>query len=106
VRNRSVATSGDYEKYFEQHGKRYCHLIDPRTGYPVQDVVSVTVLADTTMQADAISTAAFILGADKGFTFLEQLPHAEGVMVVRRHDAPDALDIRISSGLKHAVTLS
>jgi thiamine biosynthesis lipoprotein len=106
VHNRSVATSGDYEKYFEHDGKRYCHLIDPRSGYPVQDVASVTILADTTMQADAISTAVFILGADKGFTFLEQLPHAEGVMVVRRHDAPDALDIRISSGLKHAVTLS
>jgi thiamine biosynthesis lipoprotein len=106
VHNRSVATSGDYEKYFEQDGKRYCHLIDPRSGYPVQDVASVTILADTTMQADAISTAVFILGPDKGFTFLEQHPHAEGVMVVRHHGAPEVLDIRITRGLKHAVTLS
>lgn len=106
VHNRSVATSGNYEKYFEQHGKRYGHLIDPRTGYPVAEVASVTVLADTAMQADAISTAAFVLGPDQGLALLERLPHVEGLMAIGRPEAPAGLDIRISSGLKHAVTLS
>jgi thiamine biosynthesis lipoprotein len=106
VHNRSVATSGHYEKYFEQYGKRYCHLIDPRTGYPVEDVASVTVLADTAMQADAISTAAFVLGPDKGFALIERLPNVEGMMAVERREASEALSIRISSGLKDAVTLS
>jgi thiamine biosynthesis lipoprotein len=101
-----VATSGHYEKYFEQYGKRYCHLIDPRTGYPVEDVASVTVLADTAMQADAISTAAFVLGPDKGFALIERLPNVEGMMAVERREASEALSIRISSGLKDAVTLS
>jgi thiamine biosynthesis lipoprotein len=106
VHNRSVATSGNYEKYFEQHGKRYCHLIDPRTGYPVEAVASVTVLADTAMQADAISTAAFALGPDQGFALIERLPNVEGIMAVERHEASEALFIRISSGLKDAVTFS
>jgi thiamine biosynthesis lipoprotein len=105
VHNRSVATSGGYEKFFEQDGKRYCHLIDPRSGYPVQDIASVTVLADTTMQADALSTAAFILGPDKGFALLAQLPNVEGVMVVRRDATPEALDIRVSHGLQGAIAL-
>jgi thiamine biosynthesis lipoprotein len=105
VHNRSVATSGDYEKFFEQDGKRYCHLIDPRSGYPVQDIASVTVLADTTMRADALSTAAFILGPEKGFALLEQLPDVEGVIVVRRNTTPDALDIRVSRGLQGAIAL-
>lgn len=105
VHNRSVATSGDYEKFFEQDGKRYCHLIDPRSGYPVQDIASVTVLADTTMQADALSTAAFILGPDQGFALLEQLPNVEGVMVVRRETTPEALDIRVTRGLQEAIAL-
>jgi thiamine biosynthesis lipoprotein len=105
VHNRSVATSGDYEKFFEHDGKRYCHLIDPRSGYPVQDIASVTVLADTTMQADALSTAAFILGPEKGFALLEQLPKVEGVMVVRRDTTPDTLDIRVSRGLQGAIAL-
>jgi thiamine biosynthesis lipoprotein len=105
VHNRSVATSGDYEKFFEHDGKRYCHLIDPRSGYPVQDIASVTVLADTTMQADALSTAAFILGPEKGFALLEQLPKVEGVMVVRRDTRPDTLDIRVSRGLQGAIAL-
>jgi thiamine biosynthesis lipoprotein len=106
VHNRSVATSGHYEKYFEQYGKRYCHLIDPRTGYPVEDVASVTVLAETAMQADAISTAAFVLGPDKGFALIERLPNVEGMMAVERREASEALSIRISNGLKDAVTLS
>jgi thiamine biosynthesis lipoprotein len=105
VHNRSITTSGDYERFFEQDGKRYCHLIDPRSGYPVQDVASVTVLADTTMQADALSTAAVILGPDKGFALLEQLPNVDGVIVVRRDATPEALDIRVSRGLQEAITL-
>jgi len=106
VHNRSVATSGNYENYFEQHGQRYGHLIDPRTGYPVASVASVTTLANTAMQADAISTAAFVLGPEQGFALLERLPNVEGIMAIGRPEAPAELEVRISSGLKHAVILS
>lgn len=106
VRDRSIATSGDYEKYFEQDGKRYCHLIDPRTGYPVQGVASVTVLADTAMRADAISTAVFALGVDDGLALLEQLPGVDGVIAAKRQRERDELDIRMTSGLRGVLTLT
>jgi FAD:protein FMN transferase len=106
VRDRSIATSGDYEKYFEQNGKRYCHLIDPRTGYPVQGVASVTVLADTAMRADALSTAVFALGAEEGLALLEGLPGVDGVIAAKRQHKRDGLDIRMTSGLKDVLTLT
>ena len=62
-----TATSGDYRNYFEVDGKRYSHTIDPRTGYPVShDLVSVTVVHDSTMVADAWATALSVLGAEQG----------------------------------------
>lgn len=66
----SVATSGDYRKYFEAEGLRYSHTIDPRTGYPVRhNVASVTVLHKECMIADAISTALTVLGVDEGMDY-------------------------------------
>lgn len=63
----AVATSGDYRNFFEAGGKRYSHTIDPRTGYPVEhDLVSVTVVHDSTMLADAWATAFSVLGATRG----------------------------------------
>jgi thiamine biosynthesis lipoprotein len=66
----SVATSGDYRRYFEQDGKRYAHTIDPRTGYPATHALaSVTVLHRECMMADALSTALTVLGPEAGLTF-------------------------------------
>ena len=63
----AMATSGDYRNYFEQGGKRYSHTIDPRTGYPIDhSLVSVTVLAESAMLADAWATAISVLGAGMG----------------------------------------
>ena len=63
----SVATSGDYRRFFEQDGRRYSHTLDPRTGRPVaHDVASVTVLDPSCMRADAWATALFVLGAREG----------------------------------------
>jgi thiamine biosynthesis lipoprotein len=106
VRDRSIATSGDYEKYFEQDGERYCHLIDPRTGYPVRGVASVTVLADTAMRADALSTAVFALGPEAGLALLERLPGAEGIIAAKRQGGHEELDVRMTSGLRGTLTLT
>lgn len=81
VKDRSVVTSGDYERYFEYEGVRYTHLIDPRTGYPQQELASITVVAPTGTQADALATAVAVMGMEKGLEFLESLPDVEGLLV-------------------------
>jgi thiamine biosynthesis lipoprotein len=67
----AIVTSGDYESFFEQDGRRYSHLLNPFTGYPESDIRSVTVVAEETAFADAVATAVFIMGSRKGFSFLE-----------------------------------
>lgn len=68
-----VSTSGDYEKFFEKGGKRYHHILDARTGYPAEsDLISVTIVADSGIISDALSTACFILGSEDGRTLAEK----------------------------------
>lgn len=73
LKNRAVSTSGDYENFFEVGGRRYCHIIDPKTGYPVSHWVAVTVIAPSALEADAYATALFVLG-DNGVELLQALP--------------------------------
>jgi thiamine biosynthesis lipoprotein len=60
----SVFTSGDYERYFSYEGKRYPHILDPRTGYPAREVISVTVIHQNAARADAAATALLVAGLD------------------------------------------
>lgn len=68
-----VSTSGDYEQYFEQNGKRYCHLLDATTGYPAKSgLSSVTVICNNGMLSDALSTVCFLLGKEKSEPILRE----------------------------------
>lgn len=78
----SLATSGDYERFFVHDGVRYSHVIDPRTGWPVRGVAQTTVIAPSGTDADALSTALFVLGPDEGRAVLEDVaPDATAVWV-------------------------
>ena len=73
-RDKTTVTSGIYERYFEQDGKRYHHILSTRDGYPVQNgLLSVTIVADRSIDADALSTTVFALGYEKGLSLLETL---------------------------------
>ncbi len=87
LRDAAVATAGDYERFFVQDGVRYHHILDPATGMPARGCQSVTVLAATAAEADACSTAAFVLGPERGLAFLRGRPGVQGVIV----DAAGAL---------------
>lgn len=69
----AVETSGSYEKYVTFNGKRYSHIIDPRTGYPATGIVSVSVFAKQTELADALATGIFVLGVEVGLDLVNQL---------------------------------
>lgn len=85
IRDRAISTSGNYEAARLVEGRSVGHLIDPRTGYPVDnDVLSVTVIADDATTADALSTAAFVLGIEDGFELIERMPEAEAVIIYRK----------------------
>lgn len=78
----AIATSGDYENFFELDGVRYHHLIDPATGMPAREAISATVLAPTATQADAWATALFVMG-EKGIAILDSLDDLEGMIVLK-----------------------
>lgn len=77
----SVATSGDYERYFEADGVRYHHLLDPFTGYPARQCRSVTILAKDAVTADALATAVFVMGPEKGLRLIEAMEGVEALIV-------------------------
>lgn len=95
VTDLSVVSSGNYERYFELEGKIYHHILDTETGYPVWNNLSeVTVLCASSMEGDALSTACFLLGEEKGMELIESLPGAEAVFLTSDGD------ILRSSGLQ------
>jgi thiamine biosynthesis lipoprotein len=96
VTGRAVVTSGVYERFFEQDGRFYHHIMDPKTGGPVRNgLVSVTIVGASATQADALSTACFVLGAERGLAALAATSDAEGVFV------SEDLTVRVTPGLKN-----
>lgn len=95
----SIVTSGDYERYFTADGVRYHHILNPHTGYPAQGLISVTIYGSNAADADALSTAIFVLGWERGQDLIENLPGYEAVMM------DSSGNIWVSSGLKDKIQL-
>lgn len=82
VEDCSLVTSGVYERYFEENGKLYHHLLNPSTGYPYDNgLLSVTILSDKSVDGDGLSTACFALGLEKGLALINSLPDTEAVFI-------------------------
>ena len=81
ISNQAVVTSGDYEKFLMIDNKRHGHIINPKTGYPSQGVISCTVFAPKAELADALSTALFVMGVETGIDFINQLNQVEAIMI-------------------------
>ena len=80
--NRSLATSGNYRRYYIKDGKRYAHTIDPKTGNPVQhNLLSATVIAGNCLTADALATAFMVMGSEKALALAEKLPDVEAFFI-------------------------
>ena len=77
----AVSTSGDYERFFIENGKRYHHIINPTTGKSVTAIQSVTILANNSTYADALSTSVFVLGVEKGLALVESLNNISVIIV-------------------------
>jgi thiamine biosynthesis lipoprotein len=77
----AISTSGDYERYFEEDGTRYHHIITPSTGEPAEGVHSATVFGPDAVITDALSTSVFVMGVDKGLTLIGTLPDYESIVI-------------------------
>lgn len=93
LENEAIATSGDYEAFFEVDGKRYHHLLDPRSGQPAFKTRSVSVVTKDAASADAFATAIFVLGPEQGLALAESTPDLEAVIVDGENQ------VTVSSGL-------
>lgn len=78
---KAVATSGDYQRYFMKDNRRYHHILDPSTGLPAEGMISCTIVTETVMDADALATAAFVLGPEKGMALVDSLDGVETMMM-------------------------
>jgi len=100
LKDRAVATSGDYERFFTVNGKRYSHILDPKTGWPVEGMVSVTVVAPSATEADALSTSVFVLGEEKGRELLEgHLKEASGLIA---WESGGEINFKVTKGMEQS----
>jgi thiamine biosynthesis lipoprotein len=75
------ATSGDYERFFKKDNKRYNHIINPVTGYPADECMSVTIIGESMTDADGYATGVFVMGTRNGLNIIESIPEIEGMIV-------------------------
>ncbi|GKU26229.1 FAD:protein FMN transferase [Clostridium folliculivorans] len=101
VADKSVVTSGDYEKYFIAEGDKYHHILDVRTGFPAEsEIVSSTVISDNSIDGDGLSTGLFILGVEKSLKILEAVDGIDGIFITKDKK------IYATEGIKKLLTIT
>lgn len=96
----SVVTSGDYERFFEEAGKTYHHILDYKTGYPSEnDIAAVSVISKSSIEGDALSTALYAMGKEKGLKIVEELKDTECIYITNDKK------VIISNGLKGKISI-
>lgn len=97
ISNSSVVTSGNYEKFVSFGGVRYSHIINPKTGYPSSEIVSVSVFASKAELADALATSVFVMGTTVGLDFINQLKGIDCIIVDDAGKIHASNDVKLES---------
>ncbi|MCM2302751.1 MAG: FAD:protein FMN transferase [Flavobacteriaceae bacterium] len=97
IDNSAVVTSGNYEKFVEFDGVRYTHIINPKTGYPVTGLNSVTIFSQSAELADALATAVFVMGLETGLDFINQLKNIECVIIDSNNKIHQSKNIKLNT---------
>lgn len=101
VENKSIVTSGNYERFFTKDGKVYHHIIDPKTGYPSEsEIISVTIISDHSIDGDGLSTGVYILGLKKSLEIIHSLEGIEAIFITKTKE------IYATSGIKDEFKLT
>ena len=94
LKDKTIVTSGNYERYFLENGELYHHIIDPRTGRPSRNrLLGVSVITENSIDADALSTSIFLSGLNYGMEMVDSLPGVEAIFIT------DQLEVVLSSGI-------
>lgn len=100
VKNKTVVTSGIYERYIEKDGIKYHHLLNPHTGYPFENnIAGVSIVTDKSTDADALSTIVFAKGLEEGLKFVESLPNVDAIFITTDSK------VYITDGIRDSFTL-
>ena len=91
LKDESLSTSGSYEKFFQLNGRTYCHIMDPRTGAPVEGMLQTSVIAADGTTTEALSKPMFVMGTDEGAKYLASFPHVAGLWVTGKIDSPQVV---------------
>lgn len=101
VINKSIVTSGNYERYFEKDGKRFHHIIDPSTGYPSEsDILSATIISDNSIDGDGLSTGVYIMGIHKAMKLIEEIKGVDAIFITKDKE------VYVTSGMRKNFTLT
>jgi thiamine biosynthesis lipoprotein len=98
LKNYSLSVSGSYEKFFQLGGRTYCHILDPRTGRPVENMLATAILAPRTVESDALSTAFFVLGVEASRKYLASHPNLAVLFYQPAGAKPSFKRVRLRSG--------